>query len=98
MIRFGSAFLTSVIMAMPSAGYGQDVLGPVNPVTYTPAITMNAAIRAQAQQRARGPRSAQARTSRSAQTCAELPRFRSHYGAGDRKVQELTRLCRQAGY
>lgn len=35
---------------------------------------------------------------RTARTCANVPRVRARLGAENRKVQQLARLCRNAGY
>jgi len=85
-----------VLIVAPAAA--QDVLGPVNPVDYMPAITMGAAAEASTRSsggKSRGRGGSDANTRR---TCAKLPTYRAHYGRSNRQIIRLTQLCRQAGY
>jgi hypothetical protein len=84
-----------VLIAAPAVA--QDVLGPVNPVDYMPAITMGSAIEADARSSSRR-RAARSRSVSDAQTCRELPMYRSKLGADDSRIVRLTKACRQAGY
>jgi hypothetical protein len=84
-----------VFIAAPAVA--QDVLGPVNPVDYMPAITMGSAIEADARGSSRR-RAARSRSVSDAQTCRELPMYRSKLGTNDSRIVRLTRACRQAGY
>jgi hypothetical protein len=85
-----------VLSAAPAAA--QDVLGPVNPVDYMPAITMGAAAEASARSSGREARSRRGSDANTRRTCAKLPTYRAHYGRSNRQVTQLTRLCRKAGY
>jgi hypothetical protein len=78
--------------AAPAAA--QDVLGPVD---YMPAITMGSAIEADARSSSRR-RASRSQGVSDAQTCRELPMYRSKLGAKDSRIVRLTRACRQAGY
>ncbi len=84
-----------VLGAVPATA--QDVLGPVNPVDYMPAITMGSAAETSRSsgREARGRRGSDANTRR---TCSKLPTYRAHYGRSNRQIIELTQLCRKAGY
>jgi hypothetical protein len=48
--------------------------------------------------RSRPNRAPVGRSSRAAQTCANLPRARARLGAGNPSVQGLERACRKGGY
>lgn len=87
----------ALALAWPMPAVGQDVLGPVNPVDYTPAMGMHAAVEAQAQRLANRRGHARTATSRTAQTCANAARMRAR-GSGDPRLVRLRQLCRQAGY
>jgi hypothetical protein len=91
------AMALGVMAASPVAA--QDVLGPVNPVDYMPAITMGAALNAQTESIARGSsRSAHASDASARRTCREIPRYQRAYGPSDRRIVQLKSLCRRAGY
>lgn len=91
------ATIGAAILAATALTPGQDVLGPVNPVDYMPAITMGSAIEADARRSSRR-RASRSRNVSDAQTCRELPMYRSKLGAKDSRIVRLTRACRQAGY
>ncbi|WP_141243933.1 hypothetical protein [Sphingomonas lenta] len=50
------------------------------------------------QTKARRTRSQVNANNRTARTCANVPSVRARLGADNLKVQQLARLCRQAGY
>jgi len=87
---------TLVLSAAPATA--QDVLGPVNPVDYMPAITMGAAAEASARSSGREARSRRGSDANTRRTCAKLPTYRAHYGRSNRQIIRLTQLCRKAGY
>jgi hypothetical protein len=95
MLRHQALLCTLLSIASPVAA--QDVLGPVNPVDYMPAITMGSAIEADVRSSSRR-RAARSRSVSDAQTCRELPMYRSKLGANDSRIVRLTRACRRAGY
>lgn len=92
--------LLALATATPAAA--QDVLGPVNPVDYTGAITMGSAIEADAKAPARsrvtrrpgGPPLSRAAT----RTCEALPTYRAHLGARHPRIVQAVKLCRQVGF
>jgi len=89
--------ILGVLLVNSAPAAAQDVLGPVNPVDYMPAITMGSAIEADARSSSRR-RASRSRGVSDAQTCRELPMYRSKLGAKDSRIVRLTRACRQAGY
>lgn len=74
----------------------------LDPVMLGQGHTLNAAIRAQAQQRGgatnRQQQGYSSRAARAAQTCANLPRVRARLGADNPDVQQLAQACRSAGF
>jgi hypothetical protein len=88
----------AVVCSMPAQA--QDVLGPVNPVDYMPAITMGAAINAQSEaiQRQRQKQGLGNHKISNREICHRIPRYRAKYGARNPNIIKLTRLCQRAGY
>ena len=95
MMRHKAVLYTLLSIAAPVAA--QDVLGPVNPGDYMPAITMGSAADASARSSGqdRHGRGSDAKTRR---TCGKLPTYRAHYGRSHPQIVQLTQLCRKAGY
>lgn len=90
-------FVLSVAITIVFDCVGASAQLDINPADWSRPNVMVEGMRAQSRTsnaRTRGQSSAQ----RAAQTCAELPMYRSRLGAGSPRVQQLTRLCRQAGY
>lgn len=84
----------TMLVAMPVA---QDVLGPVNPTDYMPAITMGSAIEADARQSVRTRRRGGGSAEETRRVCSRLPVYRAHYGRSNPNIMKLTDLCRKAG-
>lgn len=87
------AFIASLTMTIPL--HAQDYTGNVNPSAWIGPTVMHGAINAQARRNGvRGRSSAQ----EARRTCTELPTYRARLGSGNPRVQQLTKLCRQAGF
>lgn len=87
-------FLAGLAVSAPAAAQ-------LDPVMLGQGHTLNAAIRAQAQQRGGATNRRQSyssRAARAAQTCANLPRVRARLGADNPDVQQLAQACRSAGF
>lgn len=90
--------LLLIALISGSGAVAPAVRAQLDPVMLGQGHTMNAAIRAQANQNGRSS-SRHARTSadRTARTCANAARMQAS-GSNDAKLVRLRQLCRQAGY
>jgi len=81
----------AALLSAPASA--QDMPGALNLPDLARTQTQSSAMHSHAERDRRGPRA-----SRTAQTCANVPRVRARLGANDPRVQRLAYLCKKAGY